>query len=122
MARILSVSYDETLLRTRELMLRGAAHAVVSAVGYHDGQDACLRSQFELCIIGHSIPKKDKLAIIECFRAHNPQALVIALTRAGEVRLPEVDTYINPGNPEELLRAIERALHPQSDRRLRRIK
>src|SRR3954447_914610 len=122
MAHILSVSYDETLLRTRELMLRGDAHRVVSAVGYHDGREACLRAHFDLCIIGHSIPKNDKLAIIKCFRENNPQALVIALTRAGEVRLPEVDTYINPGDPEELLRAIERVLHPHSERSMRRVK
>ena len=121
-ARILSISSDETLLRTRELMLRGAAHEIVSAVGSQDGCDACFQSHFDLCVIGHSIPKNDKLAIIGCFREHNPKALVIALTRAGEVRLPEVDTYTNPGDPEELLRAIERALRSQNNRRLRRVK
>ena len=122
MARILSISSDETLLRTRELMLRGAAHEIVSAVGPQDGCDACLESHFDLCVIGHSIPKKDKLAIIECFRDNNPKAQVIALTRAGEARLPEVDIYIHPGDPEELLRAIESALRSQRNRRLRRIK
>ncbi len=71
----------------------------------------------DLIIIGHSIPEKDKLDIIGCFRAASPKGLVIALTRAGEQRLKEVDAYINPGDPEELLRAVKYILDPKSDRR-----
>ena len=110
MARILSVSYDDTLLRTRELMLRSAGHEVSSAYGFHEARELCAHPGFELAIVGHSIPTKDKLDIIRCFRESNPHGLVIALTRAGEARLAEVDTYINPGDPGELINAIARAL------------
>lgn len=117
MARILSISYDDTLLRTRHLLLESAGHTVTSAVGYHDAVIACA-TVAELLIIGHSIPKNDKVGIIRCFR----DGLVVALTRANEPRLKEVDTYINPGEPEELITAINVMLHPTEDRRLRRIK
>lgn len=116
-ARILSITYDETLLRTREMILQSAGHEVTSALGLQDGREACERSGFQLFIIGHSIPERDKLELIGCFRAANPKAQVIALTRAGEPRLKEVDTYINPGDPEELVRAIARVLAPARDRR-----
>ncbi len=116
MARILSISYDETLLRTRELMLKGAGHTTVSALGYHDGRVACGRGNFDLIIIGHSIPEKDKVDLIVCFREANPGAQVIALTRAGEHRLKEVDAYLSPGEPEELIRAIGRILHLRTER------
>jgi len=108
-AQIISVSYDETLLRTRQLLLEAAGHKVTSALGFHEAHERCAHS-FDLAIIGHSIPKKDKLDMVACFRQANPNGIVIALTRAGEERLKEVDHYINPGEPEDLLRAIERIL------------
>ena len=116
MARLVSVSYDETLLRTRELMLKSAGYTVQSAIGFREAMEACA-STADLIIIGHSIPRKDKLELIGCFRDANPKGIVIALTRAGEERLKEVDAYINPGNPEELVRAIQYVLDPKSDRR-----
>ncbi len=117
MARILSVSYDETLLRTRELLLKSAGHKTTSALQHKEAMEKCRQTGYELVIIGHSIAKADKLEIIACFRKNNPRAIVIALTRGGESRLREVDHYINPGDPEELLRAIGRVLKPTSERR-----
>ena len=124
MSRILSVSYDETLLLTRELMLKGAGHNVHSCLGYHDSITDCAAGPFDFAIIGHSIPKQDKLDIIVAFRRDNPAALVVALTRAGESRLNEVDFYVTPGDPEELIRALDRIVSPGTDRddTLRRIK
>jgi len=117
MARILSVSYDETLLRTRELLLESAGHSVVSAFGHHEALESCTTGEFELVIIGHSIPKKDKLDVIERFRKTNPDATVIALIRGGEGRLLEVDHYVSPGDPEDLLRSIAWIVNPRRERR-----
>lgn len=121
MARIVSVSYDETLLRTRQLLLEREGHEVTSALGYHDAMLVCA-SPADLFIIGHSIPKNDKQDLIACCRKANPSAKVVALTRANEDRLKEVDAYISPGDPEELMRAIDLILNPASERRLRRVK
>lgn len=112
MAVIVSVSYDETLLRTRHLLLEGAGHKVTSALGFHEARELCTRDS-DLVIIGHSIPRRDKLEMIACYRAANPNSIVIALTRAGEERLKEVDHYVNPGEPEDLLRAVERIVGPR---------
>lgn len=117
MARIISISYDEALLFTRELMLRDRGHTVVSALGFVHALTACDRPNNDLLVVGHSIPKADKLKIIGCFRKANPGALVIALIRANEERLSEVDAYVYPGNPEDLLRAIDSLVHPAVDRR-----
>src|SRR5689334_24298603 len=111
-ARILSITYDETLLKTREMILANAGHTVTSAFFIEEARLACQTPGYDLIIIGHSIPREDKLRFIASFRQANPKALVIALTRAGEPRLEQVDTYINPGDPEELVRAIARALNP----------
>lgn len=117
MARILSISYDETLLLTRELMLSGAGHEVTSALGFHRSVEACRTGGFDLFVLGHSIPKDDKLDLIQCFREKNPGALVIALTRANEPRLKEVDLYLNPGDPAELLRGVAFLTNPSAERR-----
>lgn len=110
MARIISVSYDHTLLLTRELMLKGAGHQVTSCLGYEEAVSNCSRVPFDLVIVGHSIPKNDKLNMIAAFRHQNANALIVALARAGEPRLNEVDVYVTPGDPEELIRAIDRAI------------
>ena len=117
MARILSISYDEMLLRTRAMILEGAGHQVTSALGFTDGRGACQGGAFQLFILGHSIPERDKVELLACFRAAHPKAHVIALTRAGETRLREVDTYVNPGDPQDLLRAISHILDPTTERR-----
>ena len=119
MARILSISYDEMLLRTRDLLLSDAGHVVTSAFGYHEGVEKSGADDFEMVIIGHSIPQKDKLDFIAEFRKSNPQAAVISLTRAGEPRVHEVDYYVNPGDPEELLRSIAWIINPATERRKR---
>ena len=117
MSRVLSISYDETLLLTRELMLKGEGHDVVSALGFHRGSEACRRGGFDLFILGHSIPKDDKLDLIQYFREKNPGGRVIALTRANESRLKEVDLYLNPGEPAELLRGLAFLINPAAERR-----
>ena len=126
MARIVSVSYDEPLLFTRELILRGHHHEVRSALGFADAMELCATADQNLLVLGHSIPKDDKIQIIQCFRKANPSGQVIILIRAGEERLPSalVDTYVYPGNPEDLVRAIDTIASPSADRRsgIRRVK
>src|ERR1051326_4180361 len=95
--RIISISYDETLLRTRQLVLEQGAYTVISALGLNDALARCSEPA-DLIVIGHSIPRDDKLDIIHRFRAANPRGLTVVLTRAGEERLKEVDTYLNPGD------------------------
>lgn len=117
MARIVSISYDEALLFTRELMLQDRGHTVSSALGFVRAIERCAATGVDILVLGHSIAKDDKLKIIECFRNANPGALVIALTRAGEARLNVVDAYVHPGNPEDLLRAIDALARMGKDRR-----
>jgi DNA-binding NtrC family response regulator len=118
MARIVSVSYDETLLLTRELLLKGAGHEVTSCLGYVDALNGA-NSACDVAIIGHSIPKQDKLDMIAAFRRNQPKAVIVALTRGGEPRLNEVDVYVTPGDPEELIGTIRRIVKQDSRRAAR---
>lgn len=61
MARILSVSCDESLLHTREMLLRSCGYEVVATLGYAESLKACRKGNFDLFILGHSIPHAEKL-------------------------------------------------------------
>ena len=111
MSRILSVSYDTTLLRTRQMLLERAGYEVVSIPDLTVALEKCRSSAYDLVIMGHSIPRSDKQEIIRALREHCP-APVLALLRAGESPLKEATESIDPFNPNLLLAAVERILHP----------
>jgi len=109
MARILSVSYDATLLRTRRMILEKAGYEVVSTSDLAEALEKCRSTDYDLVIMGHSIPRSDKLEIIRALRQHCP-APVLALLRGGEAPLKEAAESIDPFNPTLLLSAVERIL------------
>ena len=47
---ILSISYDESLLRTREWLLRASGFTVTSALGFTEAAAHCRNSDFDLVI------------------------------------------------------------------------
>lgn len=96
MARILSVSYDSSLLKTRQLILEQEGHQVVSALGFTDALQQCESSKdFDLFILGHSIPHRDKEALITAFRVQCP-APVVALKTAYEQSVTSADFEVEP--------------------------
>jgi DNA-binding response OmpR family regulator len=107
MKRILSVSYNEALLRTREMLLQHDGHSVVSALGFTDAVERCKDGNYGLFILGHSIPEKDKRELIRVFRAHC-SAPILGLQRPGENASDQADDHIDPNDIEALLNAVRR--------------
>ena len=114
---VLSVSYDESLLRTREWILKGAGFAVTSALGFTEAIAHCQNPAFDLAVIGHSIPKSDRNALVTQLRQHN-HTRILALRRQGDEHIPEVDHFIEPSlGPDALLEAVRTTLtRPRSSR------
>ena len=109
--RILSISYDEPLLVTREMMLKQAGFAVTSALGFTDAIEKC-NSGFDLFMIGHSIPIKDKAAIVAVIRKHS-RSPILSIRRHGFNPLPQVDLSVDAQDgPQALLNAVMTALGP----------
>jgi CheY-like chemotaxis protein len=103
--RILSVSYDDLLLRTRQMILENEGYTVVSAHGLENSLAQCKKGGFDLFILGHSIPDQDKRQMVEAFRRECP-APIISLTRgASEQRVDGADYHADP-EPEVLLKVI----------------
>jgi len=102
--RILSVSYDVSLLATRQLMLELKGHQVTSALGFTDALEHCKNAGFDLFVLGHSIPVKDKQSLIKAFKENCP-APILSLERTDEERV-SCDFHVSPDKPEELLQKV----------------
>src|SRR5690242_20315685 len=104
--RILSISYDGSLLRTREMMLQLAGYDVTSAEGFAAAVELCT-GEFDLIVMGHSIPQKDKQAIVAALHAHGCDAPLLSLLRHGEHKIPEAAHSADPHSPQDLLDAVK---------------
>jgi CheY-like chemotaxis protein len=102
MASILSISYDQALLHTRELLLSHEGFKVESAVGFSAATRACENGKFDLVIMGHSIPPEDKTAIIGQLRAVCDTP-ILALRRPNEPTLKSAEYNLDSGDPERFL-------------------
>jgi DNA-binding response OmpR family regulator len=106
MPRILSISYDQALLHTRELMLSREGFEIASAVGFSAAIEACKQGQFDLVIMGHSIPPADKTAIITQLRAMCDTP-VLALRRPNEEPLKSAEYNFDSGDPQSFLSYVK---------------
>jgi DNA-binding response OmpR family regulator len=104
-ARILSLSYDEMLLRMRHMILESAGYAVVSAHGLVSGLEHCRDGGFDAFILGHSIPKADKRKMMEAFRQICPAPIISLRRGASEQMVDGADFHIEP-DPELLLKLL----------------
>lgn len=109
--QILSVSYDQALLLTRQLMLEGQGYQVVSALGFKEAERKCKDGGFQLMVLGHSIPFNDKQALLEQFREHSA-APVVSLLRTGEAFVDGADYHVSPDDPRALVREIVTIVPP----------
>ena len=103
--RILSVSYDRSLLATRQMLLEMQGYTVTSALGFTEAIAQCKTAGFDLFILGHSIPIKDKRALMRTFKESCP-APILSLERVNEERVPS-DFHASPDEPAKLLRTVK---------------
>jgi CheY-like chemotaxis protein len=109
--RILSISYDESLLRTRELILERAGYDVYSALGFAEALEVCQGdSHFDLILMGHSMPRRDKTALIKALR-RTSSAPLLSLRKHSDPPLPEAEFSIDAlEGPDASLDAVKSAL------------
>ena len=107
MAHILSVSYDAILLSTRQMMLESRGYTVTSAEGYVDAMRKCRAGDYDLLIVGHSIPHEDKMAIVAEMRQHC-SAPVLALLKPNERQLENADESVDAGRPDLLIALVDK--------------
>src|SRR3954469_1730454 len=110
--RVLCVSYDESLLLTRKMILEQAGFEVTAALGFAEAMEICESDPgFELIVIGHSMPRKDKTAVIHTLRAMRCNAPVLSVRRHNDPPLPEADYSVDSyDGPKIFTAACEEAI------------
>lgn len=93
--RILSISYDQSLLVTRQMLLEGAGYEVYSAHGFAEAVEICLvRHDCDLILIGHTVPQKDKMALIELLRS-KCDAPLLSILRYGDTPIQQANFWVD---------------------------
>lgn len=108
MASILSISYDASLLLTRQMLLEQMGHTVHSAEGFAKAFEICNRDDghFDLIVLGHSIPHDDKIAMVKhCKNACT--CPVLALLRPYESPVPGADKSVDASEPRAFIAAAD---------------
>lgn len=104
-ARILSVSYDRPLLRTRHMLLEREGYEVVSTSDLETSLQQCNETNFDIFVLGHSIPREQQEEMVKAFR-EVCQAPIICLRRTiGEAPIEGADFLVDP-DPEPILNTI----------------
>ncbi|HET9282603.1 MAG TPA: hypothetical protein VFR24_11640 [Candidatus Angelobacter sp.] len=111
--RILSISYDMSLLATRQMLLEQRGYTVTSALGFSLAIGQCRNSGFDLFILGHSIPDTDKNELIRTFR-ENCHAPILSLERPGEAYVP-CDYHASPDDPARFLKMVDAIFNGATD-------
>jgi DNA-binding NtrC family response regulator len=108
--RILSVSYDESLARTRDMIFSAAGLEVITFTDIGRAVLACHDEDFDLVVIGHSIPAGDRKHLLD--EVHTRcSAPVLALHRHGDSPLPGADYVFDASqSPDQLLETVLRIL------------
>lgn len=109
--RVLCISYDESLLTTRKLLLEQEGFDVATAFGFSEASTLCrFDPTFDLIVMGHSIPHADKTALIQMLRP-TCTAPVLSIGKAFEPALPEAQFSVNSvDGPEALIVAAKSAV------------
>src|ERR1700756_2402762 len=105
--RVLSISYDLSLLWTRQLLLEQLGYEVLSAEGFAQAWAAAedKNNHFDLIILGHSIPPNDKKAIVQHMR-DSCSCPILALLRPYESPVVDAAVSIDAGDPNAFLEAV----------------
>lgn len=115
--KILSISFDEPLLTTREMILTRAGYEVTSALGFDEALKQCSAHAFDLVILGHSIPRKNKQSLLEAVRNFDGVP-VLSLRRPGEDAITGPDYSLeNSDGPAVLLGAVKKALGAKKNKK-----
>jgi DNA-binding response OmpR family regulator len=87
-------------------MLSREGFEVESAVGFSAALHACEKREFDLVIMGHSIPPEDMAAIVKQLRTVC-QTPILALLRPNEAPLKTAEYNLDSGDPRRFLSYVK---------------
>ncbi len=115
-AVILSVGLDETFLSSRASLLVSAAYIVVSALSVKEAIRLFQVGGFDLIVLCHSIPDKDRERLTCLIRASGSFIPVISVAESPEKHDTFPDATLRESDPARLLSGIKKVLVRASKR------
>jgi CheY-like chemotaxis protein len=106
--RVLCISWDPSLAKTREMLLHAAGYEVTSALGY-EGTAPVGSQDVDLLVLGHSVPREQKIGLVRLFRQHS-QAPILSLLAHHQEPLPEANYWVQGGDPAALIAQVREIL------------
>jgi CheY-like chemotaxis protein len=76
---VLSVGFDLTLLRARGLVLESAGYLVESASTLKGAADRFQSGDFDLVLLCHSVPRKDRDRLTSLIRSSGPRTPIVSI-------------------------------------------
>jgi PleD family two-component response regulator len=112
MANILRIGMDESATKPRRLLLERAGHTVSEASDVRQVVAACSGVQFDLIIIGDTLPAKEKLRVSTLVQEHCQGTKILELHSAAQPDLENADAHlhVNGDAAEELSRSVDRLI------------
>jgi hypothetical protein len=113
-ARILSVTYDRTLALSREMLFASVGFQVSSASTINQALQLCTNENFDLIVIGHSIPLEQRRFLVRELRLRCDTPL-LALHCPGQSPVTGVDhVFDSTESPALLLETVINIVTPQA--------
>lgn len=108
---LLSVGSDPELMKVRTLVLLNAGYAVRQAVSAADAVKIFKAGDFDLVVLCHSIPEKERLSLIAAVRDVSPSVKIIVVRKDGELSSKLADETVHSlDGPEALIEAVKETL------------
>lgn len=116
-AKILSISANDALRLTRQLLLENAGYEVLSASSNLREVRAAARKlgKCDLVIIGHSLVPRVKRSLAEVIRNVQPACPILELCLASP-NIQDAEFHLRGAEPEELLSTIHLILDKKARR------
>jgi len=113
-ARILSVTHDPSLAATREMLFTSVGFQVSSTSNINQALELCTENEFDLIVIGHSMPMEQTKFLVKGLRLRCGTPLLV-LQRPGESLVTGVDyIFDSTESPALLLEAVVNTLIPHT--------
>ncbi len=103
--QILCISWEPELAKQREEIFGESGCHVTSVVGLEAAEKAVM-DDFDLLVLGHSVPREHKRRLMRMFRAHS-EAPILSLLAPGQPPLPEATLGV-PGTDPDRIRYVAR--------------
>ncbi len=117
-ALVLSIGSDVRVLNTRELILRSAGHAVVSAISIREAAVLLKDSDFDVIVLCHTLLKKDCERFTGHLRASGSHIPILYVSSTPSDEPSDFADATLDKNPDAFLMALQEVLRNHAHREL----